>query len=66
MIYKYPGGGGGGGVGSLKKLINRDGDAEEVCSFAHIEIIYIRLHEKKSNTEYLSTLPSDRPKKGKI
>ena len=47
MIYKYPGGG-GGGVGSLKKLINRDGDAEEVCSFAHIEIIYIRLHEKKS------------------
>ena len=47
MIYKYPGGG-GGGVGSFKKLINRDGDAEEVCSFAHIEIIYIRLHEKKS------------------
>ena len=62
MIYKYP-----EGVGSLKKLINRDGDAEEVCSFAHIEIIYIRLHgEKNQNTEYLSTLPSDRPKKGKI
>ncbi len=35
-------------AGVLKKLINRDGDAEEVCSFAHIEIIYIRLHEKKS------------------
>ena len=56
MIYKYPG---GGGVGSLKKLINRDGDAEEVCSFAHIEIIYIRLHGKKIKT--LSICPHYHP-----
>ena len=41
---------GGGGVGTLNKLINIDGDAEEVCNFAHIETIYIRLHEKKIKT----------------
>ena len=35
------------GVATLNKLINIDGDAEEVCNFAHIETIYIRLHEKK-------------------
>ena len=30
------------GVGTLNKLINIDGDAEEVCNFAHIEtIIYM-------------------------
>ena len=33
------------GVATLNKLINIDGDAEEVCNFAHIETIYIRLHE---------------------
>ena len=27
------------GVGTLNKLINIDGDAEEVCNFAHIEPI---------------------------
>ena len=38
----------GGGVVTLKKIIKIDADAEEVCNFAHIETIYIRLHEKKS------------------
>ena len=28
--------GGGGWVGTLNKLINIDGDAEEVCNFAHV------------------------------
>ena len=28
-------------VGTLNKLINIDGDEEEVCNFAHIETIYI-------------------------
>ena len=52
------------GVATLNKLINIDGDVEEVCNFAHIETIYIRLHgEKKLNSEYLSTLPSHHPKK---
>ena len=36
-----------GGVVIFKKLINIDADAEEVCNCAHIETIYIRLHEKK-------------------
>ena len=40
----------GGGVGTLNKLINIDGDAEEVCNFAHIETIYTRLHEQKIKT----------------
>ena len=54
-------------VATLNKLINIDGDAEEVCNFAHIETIYIRLHEKKNqNSEYLSTLPSRHPKKDKL
>ena len=35
------------GVATLNKLINIDGDAEEVCNFAHIETIYIKLHGKK-------------------
>ena len=52
-----------GGVVTFKKLINIDADAEEVCNFAHI---YIRLHEKNQNSEYLSTLPSHHPKKGKL
>ena len=39
-----------GGGGTLNKLINIDGDAEEVCNFAHIETIYLRLHEKKIKT----------------
>ena len=54
------------GVATLNKLIIY-GDAEEVCNFGHIETIYIRLHEKKIKTVYLSTLPSHRdPKKGKL
>ena len=37
-------------VATLNKLINIDGDAEEVCNFAHIDTIYIRLHEQKIKT----------------
>ena len=56
----------GGGI-TLNFLIKIDADAEDVCNFAHIETIYIRLHEKKNqNSEYLSTLPSHHPKKGKL
>ena len=64
MIDMYRGG--GGGVATLNKLINIDADAEEVCNFAHIDTIYIRLHEKKIKTEYLSVLPSHHPKKGNL
>ena len=32
---------GGGGVGTLNKLINIDGDAEEVCNFALLHIDYM-------------------------
>ena len=39
-----------GGVATLNKLINIDADAEEVCNFAHIDTIYIRLHEQKIKT----------------
>ena len=28
-------------VATLNKLINIDGDVEEVCNFAHIETIYV-------------------------
>ena len=38
VIYMYQ------GVTTLNKLIIIDGDADEVCNFAHIETIYIRLH----------------------
>ena len=37
-------------IAILNKLINIDADAEEVCNFAHIDTIYIRLHEKKIKT----------------
>ena len=33
-------------VATLNKLINIDGDAEEVCNFAHVETKCIRLHKK--------------------
>ena len=57
MIDKY-------NVVTLKKLISIDADAEEVCNFAHIETIDYM--EKNQNGEYLSTLPSHHPKKGKL
>ena len=38
MIDKYRG---GGGVATLNKLINIDGDAEEVCNFALLSQYYI-------------------------
>ena len=53
MIDKYR------GVATLNKLINIDGDAEEVCNVAHIETIYIRLHGKKMKT--VSMCPHDHP-----
>ena len=51
------------GVATLNKLINIDGDAEEVCNFAHIETIYKITWKENLNSEYLSTLPSHHPKK---
>ena len=55
-----------GGVVTFKKLINIDADAGEVCNFAHIETIYIRLHENKIKT--VSICPHYHPttKKGKL
>ena len=64
MIGMYRG---GGGVATLNKLINIDTDAEEVCNFAHIDTIYIRLHEQQIKT--VSICPHYHPttrKKGNL
>ena len=54
------------GVATLNKLINIDGDAEEVCNFAHIETIYIRLHEKKFKQCVFVHITIPPPEKGKL
>ena len=49
------------GVATLNKLIIIDGDAEEVCNFAHIETIIYKIYDYMKKKLKLSICPHYHP-----